>query len=150
MSSLFIQNLIETFIFSYHIPKTVNDVWNFVYKESGVRIPFHLARSYLKENFSISYKISKSRLAKVDVDNNILINHILKSKKSQLLLQIDTVVNIDYAWFSRNLARKKSKDIASNTKYSSSVSLISWIISSGSTFNATVSWQSIAKFTLNT
>ena len=145
ISSLFIQNLIETFIFHDHIPKTVNDVWNFIYKESEVRVPIHLARSYLKENLRLSYKIGKSRLAKVDVDKNVLIKSYFAIKISQLLSQIDFVENIDEAWFSRNLTRKRSwfrkgsEDIVTNIKYSGSVSLISWIISSGSTFNATVS-----------
>ena len=56
MSSLFIQYLIETFIFRDHIPKDVNDVWNFAYKETEVRLPIYLSRSNLKENLRLSYK----------------------------------------------------------------------------------------------
>ena len=108
MSLIFIQNLIEKFIFRNHIHKAINDVWNFVYKESDVRVPIHLAHRYIKENLRLSYKIGKSFLAKVDIDRNLLIKSYFAIKIFQLFPQIETVVNIDEAWFSHNLTRKRS------------------------------------------
>ena len=145
MFSSLIQKLIGTFLSSDRNPKTAKDVVIYVYKESGIRVPIHLVRQYMKSNLKLSYKVGKSRPSSLDLDNTMVIKSYFADIIAQFLPRIDVIVNIDEAWFSRTLINKKSwlrngfEDSIANIKYSGSLSLISWITSSGWSFNASVS-----------
>ena len=144
MTSTLVKDKIESFLDLRSKPITAKEVWMFIFKESGIRIPIHLVRSYMKEELKLSYKIGKSRPALYDLDRNILLKSYFTIKVIKLLPFIDVIVNIDEAWFSRTTAAKRSwlrrgmDETITNIKHSGSLSLISAITSSGWSFNATV------------
>ena len=49
-----IKNKIASFFESNSKPITSKEVWFFVFKETGFRIPIHLVRNYMKEEINLS------------------------------------------------------------------------------------------------
>ena len=144
MSSCLVQNLIEDFLHRDNNPKTVKDVWIYIFEMSGIKIPIHLARQYMKEKLCLTYKIGKSRPALLDEKKRSIIKSYFAVRVIQILPNIDIIVNIDEACFSHYLMKNRSwirkgyEGIVTNKRFSGSVSLISCITSIGWSFNATV------------
>ena len=138
-------DMIQTFLSSSTTPKILKEIEEHIYKCSNVRVPIHLIRQYIKEKLGMSYKIGKSRPMLFDTERNMLIKWYFTVRIAHIIEGIDLIVNIDEASFSRSLKRNRSwlkrgvEDVITNIKYSGSLSLISAITSSGSSFHATVS-----------
>ena len=54
MNSLLAKEKLVSFLASNINLKTAKDVWMFAFKESGIRVPVHLVRRYLKEDLQLS------------------------------------------------------------------------------------------------
>ena len=66
IKSPLVKEKIASFLAWNRNPKTAKEVWMLVFKESGIKVPVHLVRRYLKEDLQLSYKIGKSRPAQYD------------------------------------------------------------------------------------
>ena len=155
MSSTLVKDKIACFLDLNRNPITAKRVAMYVFKETGIRLPIHLVRNYLKEDLKLSYKIGKSRPALYDFDKNMILKSYFAIRVIKLLPLIDVIVNIDEAWFSRTTVAKRSwlrrgmDETITNIKHSGSLSLISAITSSGWSFNATVTGSINSKIFIN-
>ena len=73
MNSALVKDKTESFLNLCHIPITEKEVWTFVFKEIGIRVPLHLVWTYMNENLKLSYKIGKSRTVLYDYCRSMLI-----------------------------------------------------------------------------
>ena len=73
MESPWIKSIIKSFFSLNDNPKTVYDVWKYVYEKSGIKMPAHLIGQYIKEKLNLSYKIGKSRPSILEQDKIMLI-----------------------------------------------------------------------------
>ena len=155
MTSSLVQDKIRLFLDLSRNPITAKEVWTFVFKETGIRLPIHLVRRYMKESLKLTYKIGKSRPVLYDYDKSMLIKSYFSIKVVKLLPQIDVIINIDESWFSRTTVAKRSwlrrgmDETITNIKHSGSLSLVSAITSTGWSFNATVEGTVSSKILLD-
>ena len=144
MESPWIKSVVKSFFSLNDNPKTVDDVWKYVYEKSGIKMPAHLIRQYIKDKLNLSYKIGKSRPSILEQDKNMLIKWYFSVRIAQILPRIKVIANIDEACFSHTLKNKRSwikkgeEGVLTNVKYSGTISIISCITDTGWTFNATV------------
>ena len=103
-----IKSVVKFFFSLNDNPKTVDDVWKYAYEKSGIKMPAHLIRQYIKEKLNLSYKIGKSRPSILEQDKNMLINWYFSVRIAQILPRIKVIANIYEACFSQTLKNKRS------------------------------------------
>ena len=109
MNSALVKDKIASFLDLSRNPITAKEVWTFVFKEAGIKVPLHLIRTYMKESLKLFYKIGKSRPVLYDYDRSMLIKSYFCIKVAKLFHKINVIINIDEAWFSRTTLTKRSR-----------------------------------------
>ena len=108
ITSSLVKDKIRLFLDLSRNPITAKEVWTFVFKETGIRLPIHFVGRYMKESLKLTYKIGKSRPVLYDYDKSMLIKSYFSIKMAKSLSQIDVIINIDEFWFSRTTVAKRS------------------------------------------